>query len=271
MDKKKPIFWGVQKIKFDTWYNLCTDTFELFLKNEERGELLLGQRNNVGAKGSPLEWSTLPVESVDLTDDTITWDWYAGGKDREITLLPAMPDRPLVLKPRVKRHILPGCKTKLLFFVPVWIQLYTGSGDKSNLIFQFPSQVLSSTWFGEMQNGELCYALERDLLESRPAVAMSPFSAVCTLNIENGSQFLLDFQRMAVHVEYLSLFTDGHSLYTNEVYVKFNGVDQISQIKYSSRAPKWSGNITKINTSRERPTKNILKKSFYFIKALTDM
>ena len=272
MEKIKSLFWGSTQISDTSWYYVNSGTLELWLKKNENGELMVGNRRNGTRAESPLKWTELSSKDAAVdTDSSIKWDWYAGHPDREITVLPAMPDRPLVLKPQINRHILPGSKTQVLFFIPVWLQIYSGSEAIENLITQHPSEILSSTWFGEMQSGELCYALKRDLQESRPSVSISPLSAVCTLNIHNDSQALLDFQRMAVHVEYLSIFTDGHSLYTNEVSVKFNGVDQISQVKYSARAPKWSGSTSRIKGPREKPTKSLLRKSFYFIKSLTEM
>lgn len=275
MEKSITGFWGSESLKEKSWYYVSAGSLELWLQKHSNGELVIGRRQDAAESEQPvvpqLQWSELEPQMVDRSDQTISWDWYAGQAERETTVLPAMPDRPLVLKPQVSRHILPGCRTQLLFFIPVWLQLYDGSGEKNNLIAQYPSQILSSTWFGEMHAGELCYALEQDLLESRPAVARSPLSAVCTLNIHNDSQSLLDFQRMAVHVEYLSIFSDGHSLYTNEVFVKFNGVDQISQLKYSSRGPKWGGNFTRLKGPQVHPTKSLLKKSFYFFKSLTEM
>src|SRR6056297_655309 len=271
VDRKRSNLWVPEKLKLKTWYYRCIGTLELWVKKEEKGELIIGWRRCAEETEEVLEWVELSAGKVKVSDSSIEWDWYAGGSIQEITMLPAMPNRPLVLKPQIRRHIQPGCKTQLLFFIPVWLLFYSGHGDEQNKLCELPSEVLSSTWFGEMQNGELCYALERDLLESRPAVALSPHSAVCTLNIHNASNSLLDFQRMAVHVEHLSLFSDGHSLYTNEVNVKFVGVDKISQVKYTARGPKWSGGLTKLKGPREHPTKSLLKKSFYFFKSLTEM
>jgi hypothetical protein len=269
--RNKSSIWGVTQLKTNLWYYVCFGNLELWLKKDESGELLIGTRRNKEIKELKTELYPLQSGGFDASDETIEWDLYAGGTSNDLTMLPAMPDRPVVLKPHINRHILSGSKTQLLFFVPVWIQLYSGSDDRGNLLCQLPTDILSSTWFGEMQSGELCYALERDLLDKRPAVAVSPYSAVCTLNIQNESQSLLDFQRMAVHLEYLSLYSDGRSLYTNEVFVRFNGVDKISQVKYSSRGPKWSGTITKLKGPREKPGKSLLQKSFYFIKSLTEM
>ncbi|MCF7913925.1 MAG: hypothetical protein K9L66_02030 [Spirochaetaceae bacterium] len=271
MDRNRSKMWLPEKLKLKTWYYRCIGTLELWVKKEEKGELVIGQRRCETGQEEVLKWIELSSEQVNASDKSIEWDWYAGGSNQEITVLPAMPNRPLVLKPQVRRHIQPGCKTQLLIFIPVWLLFYSGHEEEQNKLCELPSEILSSTWFGEMQNGELCYALNRGLLESRPAVALSPHSAACTLNIHNASNSLLDFQRMAVHVEYLSLFSDGHSLYTNEVYVKFNGVDKISQVKYSARGPKWGGELTKLKSPREHPTKNLLKKSFYFFKSLTEM
>jgi len=181
-----------------------------------------------------------------------------------------MPNRPLVLRPLVRRKLLPGNKARLLFFIPVWLQLYDVKKNSNNLISEYPTVVLSSTWFGDMQSGELCYAHETELLHE---IHTSPHPAVnyaaCILNIQNSSHLLLDFFRMAVHVEHLTLYGDGTHLYTNEVSVNFTGIEQISQLKYGSRGPREIETLQKINGPRESASRSILKRSFSFIKQLS--
>jgi len=204
--------------------------------------------------------------------EEIEWHRYMIGQEAEIEIVPALPDRPLVVRPNVRRRILPGREAQVHFYVPVWIQLFSHSVNRRVMLEEHPSLRLSSTWFGDMQTGELCYTLETVLSqEFERSSPPAPYYAECVLNINNISSSLLDFYRIAVHVEYLNLYLDGDGLHTNEVNVNFSGIDQISQVKYSTRGPKWLKNPVKIASAREVPSKNILKRSFSYIKHLTEM
>jgi len=198
-------------------------------------------------------------------------DRYITGGAGRIGLLPAMPDRPLVLKPKIPRRIPPGVQIQLMFFIPVWIQVLLEKKGGNVLLDEYPSVILSSTWFGDMQSGELCYTLETELFQNSCSLPEDSNLAACILNIRNNSNSMLEFSRMAVHAEHLTVFSNGINLYTNEITVDYNGVEQISQLKYSPKGPKCSVPLHKVNGPRDTPSKSLLKRSFSFIKLLTEM
>lgn len=256
------------------WYSLRAGELEMLLKRETN-EWIEGIRHYPGQSvfSTGLEkLSSLPTGLYGDFSEEYTWYRYLIGDEYRLELMPSLPDRPLVLKPSVRRKILPGHRARLLFFIPVWIQLYGVRKDASHMVSEYPTTVLSSTWFGDMQGGELCYALETVLLqEVKNITPPTAFHAACILNIRNSSNLLLDFFRMAVHVEYLSLFGDGEKLYTNEVNVTFTGIDQVSQVKYAARGPRGLAELKKLTEPRETASKSILKRSFSFIKQLSFM
>jgi len=122
-----------------------------------------------------------------------------------------------------------------------------------------------------MQSGELCYTLDTELYQDAHKTPEYGYLAACMLNIQNNSHSLLDFSRMAVHVEHLSLFKNGTGLFTNEVSINFNGVEQISQVKYSPRGPREIEGLRKISGPRLAYSNNLLKRSFSFFRQLTEI
>ncbi len=198
-------------------------------------------------------------------------DRYITGGTGRIGLMPALPDRPLVLKPTIPRKIPPGVQIQLMFFIPVWIQVLMEKKGGNILLDEYPSFILSATWFGDMQSGELCYTLETELFQNSCSLPEDSNLAACILNIRNNSNSMLEFTKMAVHAEYLTLFSGGSNLYTNEITVDFNGAEQISQLKYSPKGPECSVPLHKVNGPRTIPSKSLLKRSFSFIKLLTEM
>lgn len=263
--------WGKSELQESDWQGWRVGRLELQIKRDEQ-EWIVGSRMHsrdvleAGAEDNP----SLNINTGE--DESIDWHRYLVGDERLIHVIPALPNRPLVLKPAVRRRILPGRRAQFVFYIPVWLQLYVRDRDPKSFIAEFPTVTLSSTWFGDMQTGELCYSWETDLRQEQLSAQIPGENySTCVLNVHNSSNTLLDFFRIAIHVEYLSLFSDGANLYTNEIYVNFSGLDQVSQVKYSSRGPKWIPGLQKVNEARETPSKNILKRSFYYIKQLAEI
>jgi len=253
------------------WYSLRAGELEMILKRDA-DEWVEGVRHYPGESPLPTGLSAVSGGGYKEFSEDYSWYRYLIGGEYRLELLPALPDRPLVLKPSIRRKILPGYRARLLFFIPIWVQLYGMRKDTAHRISEYPTSVLSSTWFGDMQGGELSYALETGLIqEVRQIEHPSYYHAACILNIQNNSNLLLDFFRMAVHVEHLSLYDDGERLFTNEVNVNFTGIDQVSQVKYSPRGPKGISSLRRINEPRESASRSILKRSFSFIKQLSVM
>lgn len=268
------VFQKQLNLKEGGWYSLRAGELEMLIK-KETDEWIEGVRHYPGESVFSTgfeELSRLPTGLYEDFSEEYSWYRYLIGGDYHLEVFPALPDRSLVLKPSVRRKILPGHKARLLFFIPIWVQLYGVRKDAFHLVSEYPTAMLSSTWFGDMQGGELSYALETGLLQEVKDIRHpSPFHAACILNIQNSSNLLLDFFRMAVHAEYLSLFGDGANLYTNEVNVTFTGIDQVSQVKYTTRGPRGIAALKKIVEARQTSSKNILKRSFSFIKQLSVM
>jgi hypothetical protein len=129
---------------------------------------------------------------------------------------------------------------------------------------------LSNTWFGDPSAGELCYSLDAPLRRS-PLQMEDPSSTVtCPLAVRNGSEEKLDFERICVHVENLSIFEDDNGrLWTNEIKVLFKGADQVSQLTMQSKPPSDVPSARKLATPRESLDKNIIRKSFVFFRQIT--
>lgn len=119
-------------------------------------------------------------ESV-VDDDLEHLDWtrYVTIKDDDVAIQPALPDRPVLLRPQSPIVILPGRWGQFYFSVPLWIRFVSGSGSGLSTMVEIPSQNLSSTWFGDMESGELCYSMNSRLLRSLPEADADEAFARC--------------------------------------------------------------------------------------------
>lgn len=195
----------------------------------------------------------------------IPWRSIMGLHGEPPHLLPAMPDKPVLLKAPNPVQILPGGVLSLVVAVPVWIRLEAGAP-----IFDFGTVNASRTWFGDPQSGEAAYALEiADWMVGKTAQKGAAHVHV-PLRIANESQGLLSFQRLLVRVVHLSLFEEGGTLFTNDVSVTFRSVTQYSHLNFSDRSSLDNGQGKLLQQPRQMVSDSLIRRSFLFFRGLAE-
>lgn len=222
---------------------------------------------NESTKGHSDEIDFSPVEDV---PEGIEWSSYIADGNSILNFLPALPDRPIVLKPKNIFQLLPEMSTQLYFHIPVWIQFYSGNIKKEHLITELPSTGLSSTWFGDPDNGVLSYSLQSEINTNLTKAGQLHNETLCSVMVINDSPTILNIQRLLLNVEYLAIYSENSNLYTSEIKLTFKGENAVSDIDYSPHAPSFLKKPKQLATPRNPERKNVLRKSFYFIKSLTD-
>jgi hypothetical protein len=250
IDNDSIYFWKIGNIEF--WIRKINKEWQIATKSVKEDDNKFVTANIVSDSGN-LEWKS-----------------FIADKTRTLTILPAMPDRPLVLRPQNTLKLLPEMSVQLYVHIPVWIQLYSGTARKENLICEFANTTLSSTWFGDPDNGVLSYSLPDDLNTSFEKSALLSHKVLCPLKITNNAASILDFQRLSLQVEFFNIYAEKSLLFTNEIKVKFKGENNVSDISYSNQAPSFITNSKLISAARNLERNSVLKKSFHFIKSLTD-
>jgi hypothetical protein len=207
------------------------------------------------------------VGSEALSED-LEWERLVSAREESIHAIPVLPDRPLVIRPKSSVSIFPDRFAKFYVAVPVWLRFVAKRGRETTDIIDIPSRKLSNTWFGDPGGGELCYSLDAPLMRTNDQLETGPLEATCSLVVRNGSVGKLNFERICVHVENLSIFGE-QNLWTNEIKVLFKGVDQISQISIQKSPPASLKDPTKLTDPRIEPNKSVLRKSFSLIRHFT--
>ena len=225
--------WGIIEIPKGNTGLLTAGRCRIFTRQNGHEWLISSDYQGCGDQTVDGAWQARNQE----LEDGITWKRYVTGADSSLELVPALPDRPLVIRPDAPISVLPRKSGKFYVAIPVWLSLRTGQPGKPMTVAEITSVILSNTWFGDPATGELCYSLDAPLTRVPHSVPISAGRAMCTFAVTNGSTERLDFQRICVHVENLSLFSEGGNLWTNELNVFFKGSDQISQISIKSQPP----------------------------------
>ena len=208
---------------------------------------------------------------INALPESVDWSHQIADKHNTLQILPSTPDRPIVVKPQKVLSILPGMNLDLYVYIPVWVQFYASSVKQENLLFEFPSTELSSTWFGVPDEGELAYTYPDDFYFELEKKKFASDSILCPLRIRNDNAAILNFQRLSIPVEQLNVYWNQQILCTNEVKVNFKGEEKPNEINISSSSPSLFEGLKQINSARVSTSKNILKKSFTFIKSIADL
>lgn len=195
----------------------------------------------------------------------VPWQTIVGVDQKEISLSPALPDKPVLLKAPHPVQILPSGELSLVIAVPVWIKLEAGV-----TILDAETDPMLRTWFGDAQAGESAYALEIEDWMLASAAQRGAAHVHVPLRIRNDSQSLLSFQRLLVRVVHLSIFSEGSTLFTNDVSVTFRSVNQYSQISFSNTSSLDGGGGRLVQEPRERVSDNLIRRSFLFFRGLTE-
>lgn len=200
--------------------------------------------------------------------ENILWSrWPFKNENRIIQLVPLLPDRAVVIKPDASFRILKHKQVKVCARVPVWVQINIVSNDVFYLT-EFPSVVLSNTWFGSFLEGELCYWISSGLHQRFECDTQRPHMAICPILLDNKSEEELLIDKICLHVDNLSLYIDNKQLWSDETHIIYKGNDQASQVSVSGMAPSEVSSADLIKTPRNPIKKNFFAKTFSTLKDL---
>ena len=123
---------------------------------------------------------------------------------KPLRLVPALADRPVVVKPDIPFFIPAGEAITLFVSTPIWVRVFIGNGAEP--LLEIPTLRPSDTWFGpNTRTGELCYA-SRTLAHTRVEEIMPrPHRAITPVRIRNDAGSALAVERLSVPVPLLIL------------------------------------------------------------------
>lgn len=213
-----------------------------------------------------------PVSGINgQKPDDLEWSTYYVRNSTTIRVRPVLPEKPVVLKPPCSYKILPGQQTIIFVKIPVWIRIYDLKKDKETLMVEIPSQSLSNTWMGDTDDGELSYMLPGTFFDKPDHESTDYSEAFCMLTVNNSSDKLLDFERLSIRVEHLDIYLAEHFLVTGDLEVNYRGAEQITHLNFSGKTPKAYGKVKKISDARIPNATSLVKRSFYFIRSVTQL
>ena len=230
-------------------------TLSLWVRRSENSEWLVANRQVPGADEVLEEAAVLDEEP-----DGLKWQRYAVPESEPtLSLMPQMPDRPLIVRPETPLTIATGGEGVFYALLPCWIDLAVGEGTK---IVTIPSVRLSGSWFGEPVSGELCYAMRTNARRGVEDLPPRPHRAVCTLRIANRDAKPLEVQRVCLHVGPLAIYRGTAHLWTSEVTLTNTAGNEPTEPHYGTATPAADPHAELLSPAREPRDPKSLKARF---------
>jgi hypothetical protein len=220
------------------------------------------------ADAAERESTWVPLESWPESALSGRWITLAGPEDLPMT--PVVPDLPVVVRPESPMHLPPGRKLTFFLTVPSWTRI-TAHGKQSILLAEFPTVVLSKTWFGDPMAGELCYSLTT--LARRQLQDVPPLHHLLTCPVEarNASDEQLLFERFCARLPNLSTYLGQSRLWTNQLRVTFRGMEAGSTVECLKDPPRVEAILNRLSSERETQARGQRLRSFTTFNALGDL
>ena len=192
------------------------------------------------------------------------WTRYAFSESPDVlTLIPSMADRSMVLRPQ-EPMVIPSLERATLYVsTPTWIVLQGGRAER--FMAEIPTWRPSDTWFGNFQEGEVCYAGTTRGRRTLEELLVVPHRATTAVLLNNASSEPLPVERFSLPVKSLSLYTDAAGrLWTNGMEVTYAtaGLEH-AEVKIDAGAPVDAGpGCALVSTPREKTNQTLMHRMF---------
>lgn len=186
----------------------------------------------------------------DMPMEDASWSrWALKRAVDTVRILPALPNRPVVVQPDSPFRIATGARAKVFVRVPLWARIEIPDNPPLQLT-EIPSVVLSNTWFGSFIEGELCYWLSSKASSRIGTDDFEPHLALCPLKIENDSGEVVLVEKLRLDVQGLSLFRQDRQIWADETRLSFKGETEASEVVISGHAPEEAPEAVLIASAR---------------------
>ena len=208
----------------------------------------------------------LEAEEVEGFENDAEVYHFQTGKSNELIVVPAFPSKAVVFRNNKNIKISAGESAHLYFRIPLTLQFYFQEVKEENRLFEIPLQRLSDTWFGEEDNGEPAFSIGSNYDIAFADVEAQPWEAIAPVEIINDTTGVLELQRLILRVEDFSMYLKSKQLLSNHVAIGFRGPEHAGSVNLSMKKEIHGAKPLQLSKPRNAVGRNLLRKSFFFIK-----
>lgn len=183
----------------------------------------------------------------------LRWSRWAPGEEwtGRLSLTPAFPDRPVVVKPEDEFWLMKGAEAQIFVRVPLAVRV-SAQGGRERVLMEIPTAVLSDTWWGNPVEGEICYFLDTMARRAMTGEDFMEHLCACPLHLVNRSPDDLLVTRIALRTAFLAIYRDGNRLWSDATTVRYRGEEEGSVLDVSGRPPPEADDPVLL-TAADRP------------------
>lgn len=201
-------------------------------------------------------------------EDLVWTRWAPADWTGEIALSPAFPDRTLVVAPEDAFWLLNGAEARIYVRVPLHVKV-EALGSARGTLCTLPTVVASDTWWGTVEEGELCYWLRTHARRRVSEELYTHHMAICPLQLVNHSGDDLLVDKIALRAAYLSLFAHGdQAVWADETRVRYTGDVEGSRLEMSGKAPAEAPGARLLAPARERMARGFRARTFARLRSI---
>lgn len=252
-------FWNKYEFQVDEALLFKAGYAEIFVKHIANGWLIKTQEVT-------LPQADLQVEETGRVEEDSDVFHFQTGKSHSLHVVPAFPNKAVVFRNNKNIKVSAGQSACLYFSIPLFLQFYVSEVKEENLLLEVPLQRLSDTWFGPADSGEPAFSIGSSYAKTLAEVRPVAWEAVVPVEIINTSTGLLDLQRLILRVEDFSLYQKNRQLLSNYVSIEFKGQENAGSVNLTTRKDIHGQKPVVVSAARNNGSKNLLRKSFFFIK-----
>lgn len=252
-------FWNKYEFTIGQTFLFKAGFTEVFVKHITNGWLIKNHEVNQ-------PYAELEMEEVEGIEDDSDVFHFQTGKSHVLHVVPALPTKAVVFRNNKNIKVSAGQSASLFFCIPLTMQFYFQEVKGENLLFEIPLRRLSDTWFGEPDNGEPAFSIGSNYDKAFDEVKASSWEAIAPVEIINNTAGLLDLQRLILRVDDFSLYLRSKQLISNHISIDFKGQEHAGSVNLSVTKDIHGQKPLQLAKPRSNESKNLLRKSFYFIK-----
>ncbi|WP_372798410.1 DUF432 domain-containing protein [Pontiella sp.] len=195
--------------------------------------------------------------------------WFLDEKITELRMQPMLPDRPIIVRPEMPVCLMPKQAVQFFIGIPLWLGISFDA--KNGRVIEIPTQRLSNSWFGTFSEGELCYAVKTKVKLRKEDLSPAVSRVVFPLEVRNASQTKLNFERLCIRPQFLSIYQGKSRLWTNKGRASYRGEENWSRMVYASTAPDFEEAGRLLGKARETTQRGSILKTFDNLKQRVDL
>lgn len=208
----------------------------------------------------------LEAEEVEGFENDSDAFHFHTGKSSALIVVPAFPNKAVVFRNNKNIKISAGESANLFLRIPLTLQFYFHEVKDENRLFEISMQRLTDTWFGEADNGEPAFSIGNNYDTEFANVNVLPWEAITPVEIINNTTGVFELQRLILRVEDFSLFLNNKQILSNHVAVEFKGPEHAGSVNLSVKKEIHGQKPQHLAKPRNSVGRNLLRKSFFFIK-----